>query len=130
MRSALIDTNVLIPFLDGSRDFSDLFSGFDELVLTSVVIGEFRAGISASKRGRESTAALAKCLANPLVRVVAVTENTAAYYARVFQALKAQGTPIPPNDIWIAASALEHGMELVSSDAHFGNVPMLRLIQA
>ena len=62
------------------------------------------------------------------VKTVPVGEKTAELYAKVFQSLRAQGKPIPLNDIWIAASALEHGADLATTDGHFRCVPLLTVI--
>ena len=62
------------------------------------------------------------------VDVVPATERTAELYAKVFQALRERGRPIPQNDMWIAASALEHGADLATTDEHFRSVPMLTTI--
>ena len=57
-----------------------------------------------------------------------IGERTAEMYAKVYQALRAQGRPIPQNDMWIAASALEHGADVATHDEHFRLVPMLTVI--
>ncbi len=60
--------------------------------------------------------------------MIPVAERTAEMYAKVYQELRAKGTPIPQNDMWIAASALEHGADLATRDEHFRFVPMLTVI--
>ena len=62
------------------------------------------------------------------VKPVAVDGKTAALYAKVFQELRAKGKPMPQNDIWIAAAALEHGADLMTKDDHFRHVPLLVVI--
>jgi len=130
MRSAILDTNVLISFLEkGSQELASALSAYDEIVLTPTILGEYRAGIGADKRGRMSEAALDEFLSMDSVRTVVHTEKTAIFYAKVYRALKAIGRPIPVNDIWIAASALEYAVELCSFDAHFNAVPMLQFVR-
>jgi len=127
MRSAILDTNVLISFLEkGGRDLAAALSIYDEIVLTPTVLGEYRAGIGPDKRGRASEAALNEFLSQDSVRTVEMTSKTAIFYAKVYRALKDAGKPIPVNDIWIAASALEHALELCSFDGHFSAIPMLQ----
>lgn len=127
MRSAILDTNVLITFLEkGGKDLAAALSAYDEIILTPTILGEYRAGIGPDKRGRASEAALNEFLSQDSVRVVEMTAKTAIFYAKVYRAIKDAGKPMPVNDIWIAASALEHAVELCSFDAHFIAIPMLQ----
>jgi len=127
VKSAILDTNVLITFLEkGGQDLAATLSVYDEIVLTPTVLGEYRAGIGPDKRGPASEAALNEFLSQDSVRTVEMTAKTAIFYAKVYRALKDAGRPIPVNDIWIAASALEHAVELCSFDAHFSAIPMLQ----
>lgn len=128
MRRLALDTNVLIGFLGCPERFEERFSCFDEISISSVVLGEFRAGLFETKCGRMSRKALDLYLRNPAVKVAPITDGTAAFYAKVFQELRAKGCPIPTNDMWIAASALEVGATLATEDRHFSNVPMLQLV--
>lgn len=130
MRSLLVDTNVLISFIEkGDKTLVDVFSKYDELIVSPIVLGEYRAGITSTKKGRESQAALEKFLDTDSVREVETTGKTSVYYAKIFQDLKAKGKPIPINDIWIAAAALERGVELCSFDEHFSNIAMLQFVK-
>ena len=130
MRSLLVDTNALISFIEkGDKTLVDVFSKYDELIVSPIVLGEYRAGITSTKKGRESEAALEKFLETDSVREVETTGKTSVYYAKIFQDLKAKGKPIPINDMWIAAAALERGVELCSFDEHFSNVAMLQFVK-
>ena len=130
MRSLLVDTNVLITFIEkGDDELGKVLSKYDELVVSPIILGEYRAGISATKKGRESQAALEQFLETDSVREVEMTGKTSIYYAKIFQDLKAKGKPIPTNDMWIAATALERGLELCSFDDHFSNVAMLQFVK-
>ena len=130
MRSLLVDTNVLISFIEkGDKALVDVFSKYDELIVSPIVLGEYRAGITSTKKGRESQAALEKFLDTDSVREVETTSKTSVYYAKIFQDLKAKGKPIPINDMWIAAAALERGVELCSFDEHFSNIAMLQFVK-
>ena len=130
MRSLLVDTNVLISFIEkGDKALLDVLSKYDELIVSPVVLGEYRAGISTTKKGRESQAALEQFLETDSVREVEMTGKTSVYYAKIFQDLKAKGKPIPVNDMWIAATALERGVELCSFDDHFSSIAMLQFVK-
>ena len=130
MRRLVLDTNVLIPLLRNAASFARLFNEYDEVILPATVVGEYRAGLFATKTGEKNRQSLADYLADPNVRFVPITDRTAELYAKVYQALRKEGTPIPQNDMWIAASALEHGADLATKDAHFRHVPVLAVIVA
>ena len=127
MRKLVLDTNVLIAFLQNPEDFAERFSGYDMILLTPVVLGEFRAGLFDTKVGRENRKAIDAFLQNPAVRVCPMTDNTSLCYAKVFQAVRKVGKPIPTNDIWIAAAAQENGAALATDDGHFKAVPLLQI---
>ncbi len=128
MNAVMLDTNVLITFFQNPDSFLDELGDYETILLPSVVVGEFRAGLSASKRDRAIENLLSGYLKNPAVKVVPVSEKTTRYYANVFRELKAKGRPIPQNDIWIAATALECAAPLFTYDSHFADIPMLQLV--
>lgn len=128
MKSLLIDTNILIAAFEHGYKLPDKARAYDRVILPATVIGEYRAGITDSRQGRENAGKLDAYLRHATVETVPVTDLTAEYYAKVFQALKAKGQPIPQNDMWIAASALEHGADIVTYDPHFRAIPMLTVI--
>ena len=128
MNTAIIDTNILIECFQRNRNISEAISQFDRILVCPAVLGEFKAGLDVNtKRGKKVKGLLDEFLDDPAVVFVPFTDETADYYARIFKTLKANGTPIPTNDIWIAASAIEHGASVLASDEHFSYVPMLKL---
>ncbi len=128
MNTAMIDTNILIECFQRNRNISEAISQFDRILVCPAVLGEFKAGLDVNtKRGKKVKGLLDDFLDDPAVVIVPFTDETADYYARIFKTLKANGTPIPTNDIWIAASAIEHGASVLASDEHFSYVPMLKL---
>ena len=128
MRKLVLDTNVLIAFLQKPEDFSERFTGYDLILLPPVVLGEFRAGLFDTKSGRENRKAVDAFLQNPGVKVCPMTDNTSLVYAQIFQTLRKAGKPIPTNDIWIAAAAQENGAALATDDGHFKAVPLLQIV--
>ena len=128
MRKLVLDTNVLIAFLQNPEDFAERFSGCDVILLPPVVLGEFRAGLFDTKVGRENRKAIDAFLQNPAVKACPMTDNTSLCYAKVFQALRKAGKPIPTNDIWIAAATQENGAALATDDGHFRAVPLLQIV--
>lgn len=128
MNSLVLDTNVLIPLLYDASGFVATARNYDKVIVSATVLGEYRAGLFATKAGERNRKALEEYLASPSVRTVPITDRTAELYAKVYQALRREGTPIPQNDMWIAASALEHGADLATRDEHFRHVPLLTVI--
>ena len=128
MRKLVFDTNVLISFLQKPEDYAERFAGYELILLPPVTLGEFRAGLFDTKAGRENRKAIDAFLENPGVKVCPMTETTSLVYAKIFQALRKGGKPIPTNDIWIAAVAQENGAALATDDAHFKAVPLLEIV--
>ena len=128
MNRLVVDTNVLINILDKDYAPPKSFSKYDRLCVPVAVLGEYRAGLPNTRRGQVMLAKLLEYLRKLTVDVIPVTERTAEMYAKIFQTLHAQGHPIPQNDMWIAASALENGADLATTDGHFHFIPMLTVI--
>lgn len=93
--------------------------------LNPVVLGELRAGFLKGTRLAANLAELAQFLASPRVVLVAVDEDTAERYAAILDSLRRAGAPIPTNDVWIAASAMQHGSVLLTTDPHFRAVAQI-----
>ena len=94
----------------------------DEIIVNSVVLGELRAGFIKGRRRRKNDDELDRFLSSPRVKLLYVTEETAERYAVILNAPWQARTPIPTNDIWIAASSMEHDLELVTTDEHYQKV--------
>ena len=90
-----------------------------------MALGELLCGFRGGRRERENRERLREFLSSPRVVVTPITPETSEFYANILTALRREGTPIPTNDIWIAACALEHGAHLATSDTHFEKVPGL-----
>lgn len=118
----MLDTNAYSSFKRGDAETVETVARAEAILLPTPVLGELRAGFRAGRKEAENIADLEAFLSSPRVRVHALGEETAIFYAEVHGALRAAGKPIPTNDLWIAASALETGSILVTSDAHFDNV--------
>jgi predicted nucleic acid-binding protein len=128
MKSVILDTNLLIDLFEKQVFLPQDFNQYDNIVLPATVIGEYRAGLFDTKKGEENKQKLAYYLSRSTVSTVPITDRTAEIYAKVYQALRTIGRMIPQNDMWIAASALEHGADLATKDEHFRLVPMLTTI--
>ncbi len=126
MKPLLLDTNVLIRFFRSDRKIADIISTFEKIVIPTVVLGEFKSSVDPlTAGGKRQLEVLDAFLDSPSVDIIPVTEDVSSAYARIFRTLKANGTPIPQNDIWIAACAMDAGATLISSDSHFAKIPLL-----
>jgi tRNA(fMet)-specific endonuclease VapC len=118
----LLDTNAYSDLRRGREAVVERIRAAEEVLLSSVVAGELLYGFRVGSRFKRNLTELEAFLARPFVRFVPVTRVTADRYARIASTLRRKGTPIPTNDIWIAAHAVETGADLLSSDAHFSHV--------
>ena len=97
----------------------------EEIFLNSIVMGELIAGFMKGGRRRTNEDELRRFLASPRVGVLDVTEETAERYAVILNSLWRAGTPIPTNDIWIAATAMEYGLRVLTTDSHYQKIPQI-----
>ena len=121
----LIDSNRFIDFCAGDPAVVDTFERAVLLVVPFTVLAEIRVGAQLIKRGDSQLRVLAELLQQPGVRVVHSTDTTAHHYAVLYARLKKAGTPIPTNDLWIAALAVEHSLALYTRVAHFDLIPSI-----
>ena len=119
----ILDTNALSAFVDGEAGVGQILRRQARAAIPVVVLGEFRYGIAQSKHRLAYEAWLESQL--PSFDILTVTEETAVAYAALRVALKRAGPPIPANDAWIAALALQHRLAVLSRDEHFDVVPGL-----
>jgi predicted nucleic acid-binding protein len=119
----ILDTNALSAFVDGDARVGDTLLTQARAAIPVIVLGEFRYGIAQSKRRSSYEAWLESYLTH--FDILSVTEQTAVSYAALRVALKQSGRPIPANDAWIAALALQHRLPVLSRDEHFDAVPGL-----
>ena len=127
MRAIAIDTNAYSAFKRGQADTVEVLRHAPDILLSAVVLGELLGGFAAGTREAANRTELNLFLQSPRVRLVECGAVTADRYALVYAALRKQGQPIPTNDLWIAASCLEHGCALLTLDAHFAAVGGLRV---
>jgi len=124
MRLAL-DTNRYIDFCRGDAVVVEAVRRAREIVLTFVTLAELRAGFACGTRAGENAAVLTRFLNRPRVRVLCADDGTTHQYANLFRQLRRQGTPIPTNDLWVAALCAQHDLLLASRDAHFDHLPQI-----
>ena len=118
----LLDTNVYVAWKRGDAAVVHHVRGAERLLLSTVVAGELLFGFRHGSRYQRNRAELDALLASPFVALLPVTLATADRFGRIAAALRRHGTPIPTNDVWIAAHAFESGAELLSFDHHFEQI--------
>jgi len=121
----VIDTNRYRDFCVGVPEVVECFRAADQIYLPFVTLAELRAGFLCGTRARRNESVLARFLNRPRVTVLYPDEETTRHYAQMFRQLRQQGTPIPTNDVWIAALTEQHNLLLYSRDSHFDHLPQL-----
>lgn len=127
MKQLLIDTNVYVAFKRKEPSVIELLRHVDSIAVNTVVLGELFAGFKGGIRETTNRMELDQFLDSPRVEVLILDESSADYFALVFNSLKQIGKPVPTNDIWIAASAMQHGRTLATLDNHFSYIAGLSL---
>ena len=120
-----LDTSGYSALWRGDQRVLDTMRRAASVGVPAVVLGELYSGFAGGARNAENVAQLRRFLDKPSVRVLPVTGETAIRYADIDQYLRKRGRPIPRNDVWIAAVAMEHGLHLLTLDAHFREIPLL-----
>lgn len=119
MKKVMIDTNIYSLAMKGDPEVIETLRKIDRIGISSISIGELFSGFKGGGREEKNREELEIFLDSPRVVVHPVDVETADFYAAILNQLKTAGTAIPTNDIWIAASAYQHGYKLFSKDKHF-----------
>jgi tRNA(fMet)-specific endonuclease VapC len=124
MRIAL-DTNRYTDLCKGAEETVRLVSTAESVFLPFVVVAELRAGFAFGKRTADNEKVLRRFLLKDGVAVLYADDQTTHHYASAYRQLRVQGTPIPTNDLWIAALVLQHNLRLHDRDTHFDHLPQI-----
>jgi tRNA(fMet)-specific endonuclease VapC len=127
VKHLIIDTNVYVAFKRNEPKVLELLRQVESIAVNTVVLGELLAGFKGGVREPANRRELDQFLDSPRVEVLVLDESSADFFALVFNNLKQIGKPVPTNDIWIAASAMQHGRTLATLDSHFSNIAGLSL---
>ena len=127
MKKILLDTNAYVSFLRGDEKVMSCLARADTVYMSVFVLGELFAGFKAGSKEKGNKELLERFLLKPTVSVLDATMDTADIFGFIMASLRKSGTPIPINDVWIAAQCLETGSLLVTYDNHFAQIPGLRL---
>ena len=124
MRIAL-DTHRYVDFCRGVEEVLQTFRRAERIFVPFVVLAELRAGFLCGSRSQQNEQVLMRFLNSPRVEVLYADDQTTHHYARLFAQLRRQATPIPSNDLWIAALVVQHDLLLCARDRHFDELPLL-----
>jgi tRNA(fMet)-specific endonuclease VapC len=120
-----LDTNRLTDLFQGDTALAERLGTCEEVWIPLVVLAEIKAGFLGGTQQHQNEILLRKLLAKETVDVSLPSRETAEHYARLFVQLKRAGTPVPDNDLWIAALVLEHDLVLITRDRHFDRIPQV-----
>ena len=122
MSDLLIDTNIYSGALRGDEEIVAVLRRVTSIGITAISIGELLSGFKAGVKEKQNRQQLREFLGSPRVRLYGVDEDTAEHYCSILCQLRQSGKPIPTNDIWIAAVAFQHGLQLYTLDRHFSHI--------
>jgi tRNA(fMet)-specific endonuclease VapC len=123
MNGSLLDTNIIVGFLNGEKSIIQRLSGTQDFYAPAVAMGELYYGAKKSAQVQQNIEKIE--LFASRCTILACDKSTALCYGEIKETLRKQGTPIPENDIWIAAVAIQHDLILATRDAHFEKIPGL-----
>lgn len=128
MKKVLLDTNAYVAFKNGQQDIVTILQYADMIGINTIVLGELTAGFLVGSKYKKNLTELNEFLASSRINIFSVDEATVAFYAKIYATLRQKGKPIPTNDLWIAATALQQGCKLCTFDKHFQTVENLVVI--
>jgi tRNA(fMet)-specific endonuclease VapC len=123
-----LDTNRYTDLCRGVDETVELLSAAEEVLLPFVVVAELRAGFAFGRRSADNERVLRRFLLKDGVSILYADDQTTHHYASAYRQLRAQGTPIPTNDLWIAALVLQHNLSLHDRDRHFDHLPQIQRV--
>ena len=128
MTAICLDTSAYSAFKRGDDEVRSYLERADRILVPTVVLGELRAGFASGSCQAQNLLDLSQFLAIPGCEIAVIDEGVSKRYADVVTVLRTHGTPIPTNDIWIAAVALDTASAVLTRDRHFSCVPILPLL--
>lgn len=123
----MLDTNAYSQIWRNHPNIITAISSAEKLYMSVIVLGELRGGFDHGNRTKVNHAVLDKYLTNPSIHTALIQPSTTYIYAKLYAQQRKQGKPIPTNDLWIAAQAVELDMPLLTLDAHFAGIRGLKL---
>ncbi len=124
-RRLVLDTSAYSQMRAGHGGVLDRMAAAEVVLIPATVLGELEAGFELGRRARENRVALTEFLAEPFVAILPTTPEVARRYGRLFARLRRTGTPVPINDVWIAAATVDCGGQLLTFDEDFRRIETL-----
>ncbi|OPX95972.1 MAG: Toxin VapC4 [Syntrophorhabdus sp. PtaB.Bin047] len=122
----VLDTNIYIDFGQGKEEVVDLIAGQStEVLLPVIVLGELFYGFQKGSKSADNETTFRRFVTELGVSIIDVDEEVARKYSLIYSALSAKGTPIPINDVWIAACCMSVGGTLLTRDRHFEHIEQI-----
>ncbi len=125
IKDLVVDTSAYAAFKRGHPEVITAIRRARTILIPVIVLGELLAGFEIGSFRQKNRFELGEFRASTRVRLTSATGETAERYALIYAHLRREGRPIPTNDLWIAASAMEHGAELLTLDSHFLDLPQI-----
>jgi tRNA(fMet)-specific endonuclease VapC len=117
-----VDTSAYSNFRRGNEEVAALLDRAEMVGVPTIALGELRTGFLLGRKRERNEAELTTFLDNPVVRVLQVDAEVSRLYAEIVVDLRKAGTPVPTNDIWIAAIAARNGTAVLTCDEHFERI--------
>jgi tRNA(fMet)-specific endonuclease VapC len=121
----MLDTSAYSAYLRGNAEAKQTLQEADEIYLNPVVLGELYTGFARGHREKKNREIFRQFCESPRVQVAVIDEETAERYSAILTYLWSKGMLLPTNDLWIAATAMQYGLKLITTDGHFRNVPQI-----
>ena len=128
VKSIIVDTNRYVSFKRGDSDAIEIVRAVPTIVITPVIIGELLSGFALGNREERNKRELELFLSSERVKLFNINKETGGYYSKIYRDLKSKGKPIPTNDIWIAATAMQYSLSIFTFDKHFNYISDLKVI--
>lgn len=121
----MLDTTAISAFFGGRDEIKRHIDRADELFINPVILAELLDGLGTGERESGNSDVLQGLLSSPRVRIAAIDGETSHRYAAILAYLREKGVPVPYNDLWIAASAMQYGLKVLTTDRHFLDLPQI-----
>jgi tRNA(fMet)-specific endonuclease VapC len=122
IKSILLDTNAYTAFKRNQNKAISIIQTVDIIAMNTVIIGELLGGFAVGNKQEINCYELQQFLAGTRVKILTIDPKTSEYYAMIYCELRKKGKPIPTNDIWIAATAIQHDLILFTYDSDFQHI--------
>ena len=127
MKQIILDTNAYTGLLSGDEQILSAVASAEVVFMSIFVLGELYAGFLGGSKQRQNLEILKRFLTKPSVKILNATAETAEVFGTLKNMLKQAGTPLPIDDVWIAAHGIETGSVIVTRDQHFRKIAGIRL---